>query len=410
MPRHRRHRRHRTREEVRSTTSGGAGHTEAAADEAAVELAHGPAPEVEAEHEPAVDAHETATAGHGTASTRGYETGGPEIEATAEAMGEHMVGEMHKANLDEGFGGQYDLDHGIHYSYNYKYECESSGQAKKWKDEYRWGYNASGLFDNPQQTGGFMDFQLKKGQSASAGIKAWLGGLTVAECLTSVFAMEYETLRAAIGDKKFDQTFGSTNEVEDRAVEQSGNRLRIAPSGATPISQYMESTKAAQLANDGHHKDGVLSSKELDDTLIPGQWYYFYNHPKYLLKHPGGAWQGENSLYMGRDAAGNRLWAGLGATNKTEETMVEEMVSAYGGARDEEDERTMKERRIKNDDGTYNDSKYDPKSGEFPNKVTKQQILNDPPYTIDGTERKGGFLAIAGQQLDPDKVAALRDK
>jgi hypothetical protein len=353
---------------------------------------------------------ESQPTGHGSASTRGYEAGKPEIEATPEAMGEHVVNEMHKANLDEGFGGQYDLEHGIHYSYNFKYECESSGQAKKWKDEYRWGYNASGHFKNPQETGGFMDFQLKKGHSASAGIKAWLGGLTVAECLTSVFAMEYEALRAAVGDEKFDQTFGSTDPQQDKAIEQSGNRLRIAPNGATPISQFMQSTKAAELANDGTHKDGVLSSKELDDTLVPGQWYYFYNHPKYLLKHPGGAWQGENSIYMGRDDQGRRLWAGLGATNKTEETMVDEMVSAYGGARDEEDERTMKERHIKNDDGTYNDKKYDPTSGEFKNKVTKAEILGDAPYSIDGTERHGGFLAVAGQQLDPAAVKHLRDK
>ena len=49
---------------------------------------------------------------------------------------------------------------------------------------------------------------------------------------------------------------------------------------------------------------GEYFAMELDDTLIPGQWYYFYNHPKYLLKHPGGAWQGENSIYMGRDKDG----------------------------------------------------------------------------------------------------------
>ena len=371
-------------------------------DEAAIELAHAGT---------TTATEETATAGGAhaeTASSRGYQ-GGPEIEATPEAMGEHTANEMHKANQDPGYGGKYDLHSGIHYSYNYQAECEQSGQAKLWKDDYRWGYNESGLFNNPQDTGGFMDFQLKKGTSASAGIKAWLKGLTVAECLTSVFAMEYETLRATVGDKKFDQTFGSTNGKEDQAVEQSGNRLRIAPSGSTPISQYMQATKAAELSGDGGHKDGVLSSKELDDNLVAGQWYYFYNHPKYLLKHPGGAWQGENSIYMGRNPEGKRLWAGLGATNKTEDEMIDEMVGAYGGGRDAEDERTMKERNIKNDDGTYADPKYDPKSGEFKNKVSKSEILNDAPYSIDGTERKGGFLAGAGQELDPAAVKKLRD-
>ncbi|HVV82039.1 MAG TPA: hypothetical protein VHE35_03125 [Kofleriaceae bacterium] len=374
------------------------------ADPAAVALATGPQPSQE-------ETPETQGTGHQTASQRGFQQkGGPEIEATQEAMGNNMVNDMHNANLDPGSKGQYDLHHGIHYSYNYQAECEQEGQKQLWKDEYRWGYNESGMFQNPQETGGFMDFKLKKGQSASQGIKAWLKGLTIAECLTSVFAMEYDTLRAAVGDKKFDQTFGSANAQEDEAVEQSGNRLHIAPSGGTPISQYLEQTKAAELAGDGKHKDGVLSSQELDDTLIPGQWYYFYNHPKYLLKHPGGAWQGENSLYMGRNPQGKRVWAGLGATNKTEDEMVEEMVEAYAAPRDAEDERTLKERHLKNDDGTYTDKKYDPHSGEFKNSYTKSQILTDPSYTIDGTERHGGFLASAGTELNPDAVKQLRDK
>lgn len=373
-----------------------------AADPAAVALAEaGPTPA------PTAEAETSTTAAAPTASTLAYgEKGGPEIPATAEAVGQHTADEMHKANMDPGYGGQYDLDHGIHYSYNYESELSRAGQASRWKDEYRWGYNASGHFDNPAETGGFMDFRLKKGHSASAAIKAWLKGLTVAECLTAVFAMEYETLRAAVGDKKFDQTFGSANPQEDAAV--GGNRLRIAPNGSTPISQFLEATKLAEMSQDGKHPEGKLSDKELDDHLVPGQWYYFYNHPKYLLKHPGGAWQGENSLYMGRDNKGKRLWAGLGATNKTEDEMVEEMVMAYRGARDVHDERTMKERGIKNDDGTYNDPKYDPTKGEFKNVVTKQEILTDPAYTIDGVERKGGFLAAAGTQLDLDAVDALK--
>lgn len=376
------------------------------ADRAAVELA-------EAGSQPAVAEEETVTAeapGRESASTRGYgaKKGDPEIAATPEAMGNHTVNEMHKANLDPGFGGQYDLEHGIHYSYNYEYECKQAGQASRWKDEYRYGYNASGMFENPTETGGFMDFRLKKGHSASAAIKAWLKGLTVAECLTSVFAMEYETLRAAVGDKKFDQTFGSANAHEDEAVDNGGNRLRIAPNSATPISQFLKSTDAAELSADGKHKDGVLSDKELDDNLVPGQWYYFYNHPKYLLKHPGGAWQGENSIYMGRNDKGKRLWAGLGATNKTEDEMVEEMVSAYKAPRDAEDERAMKEQGIKNADGTYNDKRYDPKGGEFKPVVSKHEILTDPSYELDGTTRHGGFLAGAGTEIDVDAVKRLK--
>jgi hypothetical protein len=346
-----------------------------------------------------------APAGHGgrTASEQAYET--PEIDPTAKAMGEAMVKRMNQANgLD---GGKYDLEHGIHYSYNFESECQRAGKPELWKDEYRYGYNASGHWQNPSETGGFMDFRLKKGHSASKAIQAWLGGLTVAECLTSVIAMQFDTVRRAVGDHKFDKMFGSENAAEDKAVSSS-DRLRISTSG-TPMDNLTARTELAKLGGSRDAEVGKVTDEEKDKLLKPGEWYYFYNHPKYLLKHPGGAWQGENSLYMGKNGAGERLWAGLGASNKTEDEMISEMVMAYNGRRDKEDEREMKERRIKNDDGSYADSKYDPKGGEFKETVTREDILNDPAYSIDGVKRKGGFLPVAGITFDFDAVKRERD-
>jgi hypothetical protein len=345
-----------------------------------------------------------AGGGARTASEIAYET--PEIDPTAKAMGEAMVKRMNQANGME--GGKYDLDHGIHYSYNFERECNEAGKPELWKDEYRYGYNASGHWQNPKETGGFMDFRLKKGHSASKAIQAWLGGLTVAECLTAVIAMQFDTVRRAIGDHKFDKMFGSAEAAEDRAVD-ADSRLRLSTNG-TPMDQL---TKATELATKGYSRDqavGKVTDEEKDKLLKPGEWYYFYNHPKYLLKHPGGAWQGENSLYMGKNGAGERLWSGMGASNKTEDAMVDEMVGAYNGRRDKEDEREMKERGIKNADGTYADAKYDPAGGTFKDRVTRDDILNDPPYELDGTTRKGGFLPIAGITFDFDKVKAERDR
>jgi Protein-glutamine gamma-glutamyltransferase len=349
--------------------------------------------------------HTPATSSSASASSRAF--GGPEIPTTAQAMGQHTVEAMNKANNVPGAGGQYDLTHGIHYSYNYKKETKKAGQEALWKDEYRSGYNASGMFLNPQETGAFMDFQLKPGQSASKAIKAWLGGLTVAECLTTVFAMEYESVRATLGDTKFDSVFGSADAKIDQTVTAASRRLRIAPNSETPISEFLKSTELAKISNDGKHPDGV-SSKELDDHLIPGHWYYFYNHPKYLLKHPGGAWQGENALYMGRKPNGERLWAGLGASGMTEDTMIDEMVSAYNGARNEEDELAMKRDQIKNADGSYANSIYDPTKGVFNDTVTKKEILTDPSFKIGEDSRKGGFLANAGTEVDVAKVKAIK--
>src|SRR6185295_5816167 len=119
---------------------------------------------------------------------------------------------------------------------------------------------------------------------------------------------------------------------------------------------------------------GKVTDEEKEKLLKPGEWYYFYNHPKYLLKHPGGAWQGENSLYMGKNSAGQRLWAGLGASNVSEDAMYAEMVSAYNAPRDKNDEREMKEQGIKKEDGTYADPTYDPASGNFADTIDRDKV------------------------------------
>ncbi|HEY1554667.1 MAG TPA: hypothetical protein VGF94_07500, partial [Kofleriaceae bacterium] len=344
-----------------------------------------------------------------SASERAYGTqaGGPEIAATDQAMGKHMTENMGRANMLPGAGGQYDVHHGIHYSYNYEYECQQSGQPQLWKDQYRQGHTEAPGFIQPYESNNWMDWELKKGQSASKGIKDWLKGATVAECLSSVIAMEIDTLRASIGDKKFDQMFGSADPKEDAAVT---HRMHVSwQMGQTPVANFMKATELAQTANKNGGQFGTVTPAEMDAELKPGQWYYFYNHPMYLLKHPGGAWQGENALYMGKNEAGERVWSGLGAT-KTEDAMVDEMVSAYNADRDKEDQRQMKESKILKDDGTYADPTYNPAAGKFPPKVTKKQILESQVFQIGNTQRKGGFMATAGQELDAKKVEQTRDQ
>ena len=344
-------------------------------------------------------AHGAAHAPAPSASDRAYGGGGPEIAATDQAMGKHMVDGMAKANVLPGSGGKYDLHHGIHYSYNYEYECQQEGKPELWKDNYRYGHSEAKQFIQPWEAGKFMDWELKKGQSASAAIKDWLKGATIAECLSSVIALEIDTLRASIGDKKFDQLFGSADPTEDAAVT---HRMHVSTSMYnTPVGNYMKSTALADTAQKNGGQFGTVTPAELDKELKPGQWYYFYNHPKYLLKHPGGAWQGENALYMGKNEAGQRVWSGLGAT-KTEDAMVDEMVDAYNADRDKNDERALKEQ------GLENNPLYKAGSG-YKDTVTKEEILSSQVYAIGGTSRKGGFLAAAGMELDEKKVQQTRD-
>ncbi|HSD89110.1 MAG TPA: hypothetical protein VLB44_16390, partial [Kofleriaceae bacterium] len=317
----------------------------------------------------------------------GPQQGGPEIDATKEAMGQQVVTDMKKANVEPGSGGQNDIHHGIHYWYNYQRQCEYAGKPEMWQDKMRAGHTESKSFINPYEANRWMDWELKKGHSASQAVKEWLAGATVAECLSSVIAMEIDALRAAIGDRKFDKMFGSADPKEDKAIPAQ-NRMHIkAGMDGTPVANYMKSTAVADEAQKNGGQFGSVPEAQLDKDLVPGQWYYFYNHPKYLLKHPGGAWQGENSIYMGKNEAGERLWSGLGAT-ATEDAMVDEMVRAYNSERTDYDHRMMKEQGIESTDGKYKDPLYDPQSGMFPDKVTKQEILKAQPFSIGGTDRK----------------------
>lgn len=320
-----------------------------------------------------------------------------------------MVKGMDRANDVPGSGGQYDVHHGIHYWYNYKNECDQAGQSALWQDKYRSGHTEAKQFVQPWETNSFMNWQLKKGFSAAKAVQDWIAGATVAECLSTVIALEIDTLRASIGDKKFDTMFGSADAKEDAAVP-ANQRMQISTNmSATPVGNYMQATALAQTVTAQGGQFGKATPAQLDKELVPGQWYYFYNHPKYLLKHPGGAWQGENSLYMGKNPAGERTWAGLGASGMTEDAMVDEMVRAYNGPRDDYDNRVLKEGGQETADGKFTDKLYDPASGSFPDTVTKSDILTSQPYAIGGTTRSGGFLASAGSELDEKRVQKTRD-
>lgn len=363
---------------------------------------------------PAVETGASTQTQEPTASERAFvdppKKGEPEIDATKEAMGAHVVQGMNRANVEPGSGGSNDLNNGIHYWYNYKSKCEDAGRPELWKDEYRRGHTQASQFTNPSETGAWMDWELKRGQSASQGIKDWLKGATVAECLSTVVALEIDAFRAAIGDRKFDRMFGSADAKEDKAVPHS-QRLHVkAGLAGTPIGNLIKSTKVAEEAQRNGGDFGTVDEKQLDGDLVPGQWYYFYNHPKYLLKHPGGAWQGENAIYMGKNDAGERLWSGLGAT-ATEDHMIDEMVRAYNNPRNDHDRRTLQEDGVLDaSTGAYRDPLYDPASGNFPDTVTKKEILASQPFTIGDTERKGGFMASSGAELDEKKVQKIRNE
>jgi peptidoglycan hydrolase-like protein with peptidoglycan-binding domain len=320
----------------------------------------------------------------------------PEIDATEEAMGKRVADDMDAANK-----GPSSADEGIHYARNYR-----EAFPDRWKDDYYNGYANPTYFDR----NGFMDWQLKPKASASEAIKSWLKGLTIAECFSTVIAIEYDTIRAAIGDAKFDKVFGSV----DTEIPPE-KRLRIATPNAKdfnqiPLNQYMKPTDSASKGD-----EGTINNR----PVKVGEWYYFYNHPMYRDKHPAGEWQGENSIYMGKNKTGDQLWSGLGTLSEvtndsqiTEDEMMNQMVSAYNGDRDSDDNQILDGISKANGGALPPEYRFEDEGGVLPRVIDKNRILTDPPYkaAIDGATRKGGFVVGAGQTLDVDKIKELREE
>jgi peptidoglycan hydrolase-like protein with peptidoglycan-binding domain len=330
----------------------------------------------------------------------GKADGEPEIAKDEESLGKHVAAEMERVNKSENFGP----DKGVWYDFNYYTEHQNDPSTYPWDDDWRNGLAPPDYWVRK----GWMDWTIKPGVSASKAIRAWLEGLTIAECLSCIVAIEIDTMRAALGNNEFDRRYGS----ESGPAQEKPLRVQVGTDG-TPL--------------EGRLKDVDATGTYGKRAVKIGDWVYFYNHPRYLLKHPGGAWQGENAVYTGDDSTGQQLFTGLGAAGKTEDGMLAEMAGAYNVARNgydyvalldtyAADTPEVKENndRYKARDNDYTrglyekykdrmPSKYREDSGEFPDAVSGKDILDAPEYELDGTKRKGGFTGSA-TRLDPAKV------
>jgi peptidoglycan hydrolase-like protein with peptidoglycan-binding domain len=319
----------------------------------------------------------------------------PEIAEDEASTGKKVVEGMDRVNAGGG-----SADSGVWYPYNYR-----QYHPEKYRPDMEGGYADPTYFEHKE----FMDWKLKPRMSASAAIRSWLDGLTIAECYTAMIAIEYETLRAAVGNEAFDRQFGSTD-----AVTPAERRLAIFSGKPVIRTKFMKKTAAAEKMDEGTAGDRPARV---------GDWYYFMNHPRYLLKHPGGAWQGENAIYVGREG-GVQKWAGMGTSNEsatnpsshvTEAEMLASMVGAYNLDRDVDDAAALV--RITAANKGVLPPVLDPANKAYPEKINgpadilnaKPEKLNVPEHVVDDTERKGGFVATAGKALDPEAVKKLRE-
>ena len=220
----------------------------------------------------------------------------------------------------------------------------------------------------------FMTWQLKSGVSASAGIKSWLKGFTVAESLSTITVVQTDVVRATMGDANFVATFGARgHEVPDL------KRLRIGALSPSLMS-YTE-TSAARDAG----QEGTLGNRPVKE----GDWYTFSNHSAYGMKHPAGPWQSFYAIYVGKNVQGEQTWSGLGNTAKTEREILAFLADKHNASRSAADQKKLQEI---DDDEAGLPAAYDPKS--FADQISADDIVTTG----------SGFSLRTGYRLDLSSI------
>ena len=162
----------------------------------------------------------------------------------------------------------FDATTGVHYWDEYKAELAARGQESQWDDKYAVGHSDATQFVQPYEGRYAFEWTLKKGQSASEAVQAWLTGLTIAEYRSAGVAAEIDEVRDSLGDRKFDALFGSKDEGEDSKVP-AAQRLTIgAAAYTTPIGDQMKALAAAS--------DAPAQKAEQPDA----EWETFEREPK----------------------------------------------------------------------------------------------------------------------------------
>jgi hypothetical protein len=141
------------------------------------------------------------------------------------------------------------------------------------------------------------------------------GGATRLECNSAAQLVHYRALRETLGDDEFDRMF-SGGDVEHSlilcpewlSIENPKSKGKLIDPPSTAMIPKLASGDLPKSADD----------------LIPGDWVYFVNYEDYAEKHPDGAWQGENALYMGGDT-----YMGFGTDVESEEEMAAMLRAEY---------------------------------------------------------------------------------
>jgi hypothetical protein len=309
----------------------------------------------------------------------------PEIPATEEAVGKYIGVCINLTTKKR------TRTSGLWYAIEYKYSFPND-----WDSDYEGGYADDWYWDREKP----MHWRLKEGRSASAAVKQWFKGLTIAECFSTAIAVQVNTIRAVLGDARFDELYGS----QDVKMPKS-KRLEMGVEGATPLKDLHQSIDLA-----GRGGVGTMGHR----PAKVGEWYYFRNHPMYLLKHPAGIFQGENAFLLEDQPNRPQVWGGFGLAKVTEMSMLGAMANDYNKKRTREDEEALD--AIKDRNGGKLPKEYEP--GFFPDKIRVDMIpgtaydYKDPWKGKTYQDGKvyhfvGGFDPRSGQTFSLEEVKKL---
>jgi hypothetical protein len=139
------------------------------------------------------------------------------------------------------------ISEGMYSPEEYKAACEAAGNEGKWSENYWRGHTEASQWDQPYEVDYSNHFNLKKGQSASQGLKDFITGPTIGDWRVIAVAVEMDELRDELGDHRFDQLFGSAVESEDQRIAPA-QRLQLTSAMYT-IPFYNQMWAFAQESN-----------------------------------------------------------------------------------------------------------------------------------------------------------------
>jgi Protein-glutamine gamma-glutamyltransferase len=160
-----------------------------------------------------------------------------------------------------------------------------------------------------------LTFQSKASVTASQAIDSFRTGTSYIDCLMGIEMVVLTGVRLA-----FPADF-------DRLHPVSSGRPAIQGVGV-PVNKPSALTKHLVLVRflDGGASNNPSNRFTVND-MVPGDYAYIQNRPGYESIHPGGGWNGENAINMGRDQ-----FYGLGLSQgppKSEAQLRQDLVDAY---------------------------------------------------------------------------------